>query len=425
MMSIIFKVFFQVQPRTVFVLIVLCSSAGFLYWASTAQVDIIVRTQGRVIPAGKSQILQHLEGGIVQDILVQEGQVVAAGQVLMELSDIRARSNRDQDRSKSAAFVGREARLLAESRRADYVVFPVNFEDANIKASEEAAFKSRRAKVVEEVRVLNNQSAQNKGEINEAKSKQLNVSSELKLAEQKFKIINELRQKNAASDIELLDIESSVQQLLSQIAAATSAIPRLQAAVAETQSRIALVWSSYQAEASAELTQVRADLEMSKFEMVSNTDRLERNKVRAPVAGIVNRLAISTVGGVIKPGEVLMEITPSYSGIVIESHAKPNDRANLRTGLTTRVRIGAYDYATYGTLNGKVTDVSADTLMDEHEGRYYRVMVEAVIDDTTQQIEAVPGMIAIADIVVGKRTILSYLLSPIMRFRDGAFRDPR
>jgi membrane fusion protein, adhesin transport system len=162
----------------------------------------------------------------------------------------------------------------------------------------------------------------------------------------------------------------------------------------------------------------------SPFEIDSNADRLQRNQVKAPVAGVVNRLAISTIGGVVKPGEVLMEITPNYSGVLIEAKANPNDRANLRPSLSARVKIGAYDYATFGTLSGKVTEVSADTLVDEHEARYYRVIVKADVDATKKMV-TVPGMTATADIVVGKRTVLSYLLSPLLRFRDGAFRDAR
>ncbi len=172
------------------------------------------------------------------------------------------------------------------------------------------------------------------------------------------------------------------------------------------------------------MTQVRADLQKSGLEIDTNTDKLNRNQVRAPVSGIINRLAVTTVGGVVRPGEVLMEITPDYKGVLVEARARPNDRANLRTGLTARVRIGAYDYATFGTLAGKVTEVSADTIVDEREGRYYRVIIKAN-SQNLQQMETIPGMTAIADIVVGKRTVLSYLLSPLMRFRDGAFRDPR
>lgn len=423
-MNRFFQSFFTVQPRTVFVWLVLTAGVSFVVWASVAKVDIIVRTEGRVIPAGKSQIVQHLEGGIVRNILVQEGQVVAAGQTLMELSDIQARSTLDQERSKSASFRGREARLLAEASGAGGVVFPKEYPDADVKRVENAAFQARRARVAEEVQVLRNQSAQKRSEITEAESRRKNLLSELEVARQQFKVIEGLSKENAASHLELLDSQSRMQRLSSQIAEAESAIPRLRSAVAEMESRIGEAWARYRSEASSELTQVRAELEKSVLEIDTNADRLDRNQVRAPVAGIVNRLAISTVGGVVKPGEVLMEITPNYTGIVVEARAKPNDRANLRTGLSARVRIGAYDYATYGTLSGKVTEVSADTLVDEREGRYYRVIVKAE-SDQSQLMETVPGMTAIADIVVGKRTVLSYLLSPLMRFRDGAFRDPR
>lgn len=410
--------------RALFVLIAMAAGGAFVAWASVAEVDVIVRTEGRVVPAGKSQIVQHLEGGIVRRILVQEGEVVQAGQAVMELSDIQARSSLEQERSRSDALRGREARLLAESTGAGGVIFPGDLRDEGVRRAETAAFQARRARVMEEVRVLRDQGAQNRNEIAEAESRRRNLVSELEVAQQQYRVIEGLRNSGAASRLELLDSQSRVQRLTSQIAEAEAAIPRLQSAMAETESRVAEVWARYRAEASSELTQVRADLEKSGLEIDTGADRLDRNRVRAPVSGFINRLAVSTVGGVVRPGEVLMEITPDDRGVLVEARARPNDRANLRSGLTARVRIGAYDYATYGTLQGKVTEVSADTLGDEREGRYYRVMVKADTDGR-QRMATVPGMTAMADIVVGKRTVLSYLLSPLMRFRDGAFRDPR
>ncbi len=171
---------------------------------------------------------------------------------------------------------------------------------------------------------------------------------------------------------------------------------------------------------------MRAELEKSGLELGASADRLERNRVRAPVSGFINRLAVTTVGGVVRPGEVLMEITPDDQRVVIETRARPNDRANLHRGLPARVRIGAYDYATFGALDGEVTEVSADTLADDKEGRYYRVRIEATATPGSRQPGAVlPGMTASGDIVVGKRTVMSYLLSPLLKFRDSAFRDPR
>lgn len=346
------------------------------------------------------------------------------GQVLMELSDIQARSNLGQETSKSSALRGREARLVAESTGASELVFPADLQDEDIKQTESTAFQARKTRLNEELRVLRDQSGQKRGEIAEAESRRRNLTSELNVAKQQYRVIEGLRQNGAASNLELLDSQSRVQRLTSQIAEAESAVPRLRAAVAEMESRIGEVSARFRAEASGELTQVRSDLEKSGLEIDTNKDRLDRNSVRAPVAGFINRLAVTTVGGVVRPGEVLMEITSSDKGVLVEARARPNDRANLRSGLPARVRIGAYDYATYGALDGKVTEVSADTLLDEREGRYYRVVLKTEAQDQ-EQMATLPGMTAVADIVVGKRTVLSYLVSPLLRFRDGAFRDPR
>lgn len=412
------------NPRAMFVLFSATAGLAFLLWAKLSSVDVIVRTEGRIVPAGKSQIVQHLEGGIVRNILVHEGEVVKAGQPLMDLSDIQARSNLDQGQSRLFSLQGREARLMAESSGTSSINFPKGLNDENVRNAEIAAFQARRARVSEEVQVLRDQSAQKRGEITESESRRKNLLSELDVAKQQYQVIEGLNKENAASHLELLDSQSRVQRLTSQIAEAESTIPRLRASMAEIESRISEVWAKYRAEASSELTQVRADLEKSNLEKTTNVDRLDRNQVRAPVSGFINRLVVTTVGGVVRPGEVLMEITPDDKGVLIEARAKPNDRANLRSGLSARVRIGAYDYATYGTLGGEVVEVSADTLVDEREGRYYRVIVKANTE-STQKIVIVPGMTAVADIVVGKRTVLSYLLSPLLRFRDGAFRDPR
>lgn len=410
------------NPRRSFVVLVLLSILAFVTWSSLARIDTIVRANGRIVPAGKSQIVQHLEGGIVKKILVQEGEVVKAGQSLMELADVQARSSLGQERTNLSSLRGREARLLAEATGQGKINFPKDLVDEEVKAAEIAAFNARRARLSEEARVLRDQSAQKRGDIAEAESRRRNLLSELEVAKQQYRVIEGLNRDNAASHLELLDSQSRVQKLSSQIAEAESMIPRLRAAVSETESRVGELWARYRAEASSELTQVRTDIEKSSMVIDTNTDRLDRNIVRAPVAGFINRLVIATVGGVVRPGEVLMEITPEDKNVLIEARAKPNDRANLRSGLPTRVRIGAYDYATYGAMLGKVTEVSADTLVDEHEGRYYRVMITVRADQ--QDLVVVPGMTAVADIVVGKRTVLSYILSPLMRFRDVAFRDP-
>jgi len=414
------------SPQRTFIMLLLVSSISVLLWAGFTKVDVIVRTEGQIIPAGKSQLVQHLEGGIVRKILVQEGQVVVAGQPLMELSDVQTRSNLGQEQSRLDALRGREARLLAELHGYNTITFPKNLHDPNVIRVETSAWQARRAQLAEEVQVLQAQGMQKKSEFSETTAKRQNLLEELELAKKHFQVMDSLRKNNAASELEVLESQTRIQRLKSQIAEAANAAPRLQSAQSESESRVKEAISRFRAEASAALTQVREELEKSSHEIGTNVDRLDRNIVRTPVAGLINKLNITTIGAVVRPSEVLLEITPSDQRIVIQTRSNPNDRANLRRGLPAKVRVGAYDYATYGTFEGHVTEVSADTLTDERGIRYYRVNVEVDVSNLVSRVRQpgvlVPGMAASADITVGKRTILSYILSPLLKFRDGAFR---
>jgi len=418
--------FTGLAPQRTFILLLVSSTITVFLWAGIAKIDVIVRTEGQIIPAGKSQIVQHLEGGIVEKILVQEGQVVVAGQPLMELSDVQTRSNLEQEQSRLDALRGREARLLAELNGQDKIDFPKELKNPDVIHVETAAWQARRAQLAEEVQVLQALSLQKKSELAELNSKQKNLLAELVLAKKKHHVIEGLKKNNAASELEVLDSQMRIQRLKSQIDEATNTAPRLQAAQAESESRVKEATARFRAEASAALTQVGEELEELSRGMGSSVDRLARNIVRSPVAGLINKLNITTIGAVVRSSEILLEITPSDQRIVIQTRSNPDDRAHLRRGLPARVRVGAYDYATYGTFEGHVTEVSSDTLTDERGNRYYRVNVEVDLSTLTSRVRQpgvlMPGMAASADIAVGKRTILSYILSPLLEFRDGAFR---
>lgn len=418
--------FIGFSPQKAFVLLVLAGCISIAAWAGLTSVDIIVRTEGRIVPAGKSQIVQHLEGGIVRKILAHEGQIVSAGQPLMELSDVQSRSSLGQEQSKQAALSGRKARLQAEVNGQNAIAFPSGLNDSSVINAEVNAWKSRRAQHAEEIQVLKAQSIQKQNELAENTARRKNLQGELEIVQKQLRVIEGLRKNNAASELEVLEIQARMQRLTSQITETVSADPRLRAAQAEMESRINELSARFRAEASSTLTQVREELEKANHEIDSNVDRFDRNIVRAPLSGFINKMNITTIGGVVRPSEVLMEITPSDQRILIETRANPNDRANLRHGLRAQVRIGAYDYATFGTLQGRVTEVSADTISDEKGNRFYRVSVEINAETLSKRIRQpgalVPGMAASADIVVGKRTVLSYFLSPLLKFRDGAFR---
>jgi adhesin transport system membrane fusion protein len=344
----------------------------------------------------------------------------------MELSDVQTRSNLEQEQSRLDALRGREARLFAELSGQNTIDFPKELNDPDVIHVETAAWQARRAQLAEEVQVLQALSLQKKSELAEINSKQKHLLEELVLAKKKHHVIEGLSKNNAASELEVLDSQMRIQRLKSQIAEAINTVPRLQAAQSESESRVKEATARFRAEASAALTQVREELQELSHGIGTSVDRLARNVVRSPVAGLINKLNITTIGAVVRPSEILLEITPSDQRIVIETRANPDDRAHLRRGLSARVRVGAYDYSTYGTFAGHVTDVSADTLTDERGIRYYRVNVEIDVSTLTTRVHQpgvlMPGMAASADIAVGKRTILSYILSPLLEFRDGAFR---
>jgi adhesin transport system membrane fusion protein len=409
-------------PARAFVVVVAATAVLALLWASLMSIDVVVRAEGRVVPAGKAQIVQHLEGGIVSAILVHEGESVSAGQPLMELSDVRAKSDLGQERTQLSALLGKEARLNAESQGLEAITFPETLKEEAVRRAESATFRARQARTREEAAVLRSQSEQKRGEIRETDTRRLNLGQELDVARRQLSVLEGLRAKGAASQFELLDAQSRVQRLVSQSREAEASLPRLRAALAETEARAQETSARFRSEAATELAQVRAEIEKLRYGINAGTDRLARSTVTAPMAGYVNRLNVNTVGGVVRPGDPILEITPADSGIAMEGKVQPNDRASLREGLPARVRIGAYDYAMYGVLEGEVKEVSADTLADEHGERYYRVRVEAA---AKPDLHPVPGMTAQTDVVVGRRTIVSYLLSPLLRFRDSAFRDPR
>jgi len=416
----------RISPRRGFILVTLLSCSSLLWWAAACEVDVIVRADGQIIPAGRSQIVQHLEGGIIQSILIAEGQYVDAGQPLMELSDVDSRSSLEQEQSRLKALRGREARMSAEVQGEDAITFPADLDAADVVEVETSAWQARRDQLNKEVQVLQAQSQQKKGELAEIRARRSHLLEELQLAQKKHSVIDDLRRNNAASELEILDSQMRIQQLKADISEATTKEPRLQAALDESRSREKEAVARFRAEASAALTKVREELENIRLGLDSSVDRLQRKIVRSPVAGLINKLNVTTIGAVVRPSEILLEITPSDQRILIETRANPNDRAHLRRGLPARVRVGAYDYATYGTFEGHVTEVSADTLSDERGNRFYRVNVEVDISNLGSRAHQpgmlLPGMGASADIAVGKRTILSYLLSPLLRFRDGAFR---
>jgi len=396
----------------------------FVIWAIFSPVDRIVRAEGRIIAAGRAQIVQHLEGGIVTQIMVREGQYVKAGEILMRLSDVQANTSVQQGQSRLWALKAQQSRLTAEAEEHDQLVFEAEIPE-ELQATERNAFRERASKVNSERSVLRQQISQRQSELTEARSRAQSLSTELELAKKLTKVMDGLYSKGAASQMELLEAQGRSERLTTNYHDVTGSIPRLQSAVAETNARLEEANARFRAEARSELSEVTAEINRIEFAVGGDSDRLARTEVRAPTNGFVNRLYFNTIGGVAKPGEHLLEITPNEGPIAVEARVRPDDRASLRPGLNTRVMIGAYDYTVYGALDGQVVEVSADTLPDEQGHHYYRVLIEThSAEGLLAQQPLLPGMTARADVVLGQRSVMSYLLSPLTRFAHQALREP-
>lgn len=406
-------------------LLILLSIVGIsLIWACFAPVDRIVRAEGRIIAAARSQIVQHLEGGIVTEILVREGQAVKAGQVLMRLSDVQANTSVQQGQNKLWALKAQLARLSAE---AESLASPTFAEEipAELKQLEMNAFRDRLTRIESEKSIIKQQVAQRQSELSEAKARAKSLATELELARQQSGLMEGLYRKGAASQMEMLDAQGRTQRLSTQFNDVQGSIPRLQSAVSEANAKLQESSARMMADIRAELSQVSSDIARFKITVDGDEDRLARTEVRAPAAGFINRLYFNTIGGVAKPGEPLLEITPNDGPVAVEARVRPDDRASLRPGLETRVMIGAYDYAVYGSLEGRVVEVSADTVPDEHGQRFYRVVIQTQSANGALAHQAIlPGMTAHADVVLGQRSVISYLISPLTRFQHQALREP-
>ena len=399
-------------------------SASMVAWMAWAQVDKVVHTQGRIVPSGKQQLVQHLEGGIVSKVFVKEGDTVQSGQSLIAVSDLLASSSRGEKRARLEGLLARAARLQAEAEGTRFI--PPSEVSANGEAinNELDAFTARQARLQQTLRVLDEQVAQRRQELAEHEVRARGLSGELEVARQQLTLVSAMHAKNASSQLELLDAKAKHERLSTQIREAEAALPRLRSAAQELQARHAEVAAQFRSEARSGLSDTRVELQRLQQELGAEDDRVRRTVINAPVSGTVNKVFFITVGGVVKPGDTLMELTPSQSSVVIESRVSPSERGAMQVGQRAVVKVAAFDYTTYGTLEGKVTEISADSLPDERGERYFRVGIEVDPASAKQFGQALtPGMTVMADAVTGQRTVLQYLLSPIRGLNSTAFRD--
>ena len=396
-----------------------------LLWASFASIDQVTRGSGRVVPQVQNQVIQHLEGGIVSQILVREGQMVEAGDVLMRVENSFSSAELSQTRLEITSIRARAQRLRAEIAGAAAVTFEEGLAAVipEIVAQERELFESRRQEREAEMQILQAQLQQKELELSELETRWTNTQRERELVRERVDSLRRLAQRGAVSNNALLEEERILQQIETRLSDLLFAVPRAEAALEEIRQRIAEAGARVRQAAQEDL--VRAEFELAQLEEAAGAmqDRSARSEVTAPIAGIVNKLHVTTIGGVVRTGEPLLELVPADAAVVVEARLSPADRAEIWPGLPAVIKITAYEYSVYGGLEGRITDVSPDALTDENGAPYFRVRLEAEAGGFGPDLPIVPGMTADVDIITGEKTVLSTLLTPVRRVADNALRQ--
>ena len=410
----------------VYVLFVLMMA--FIVWANWAQIDVLVRAEGKVIPSSQLQVVQSLEGGIVREILVKAGDAVKQEQTLLKLDATQFASTYGENQVKRAALEAQIARLRAEANGTP-LELSVPDNAPRLKAifnNEIALYHKQQQQLETEQHILKAQIQQKNLELQDTRAQLKELKKGYELIRKEIQINEKLVRRGYASEVDLLKLKREASQMRSQITTLENAIPKLESEIQEAQAKLRASQQEFSNKAHEQLTRALSELAALQQTQAALADRVKRTALKSPVNGIVKRVLINTVGGVIKPGDPVVEIVPEDDALIIEAQVAPKDIGFLRPGQKAKVKFTAYDYAIYGGLEGIVKRISADTITDEEGNSYYIVHIYTdrnFLGSPERPLPLVPGMIAKVDIITGKHSVMHYLLKPIIRAKNYALTE--
>lgn len=407
---------------------VLFTVIWLIVWASQAEIDEITRGDGKIIPSGKNQAVQNLEGGIVEQIFVKEGDEVKKDQVILKIDNKNFSSSYGESQLRLNELQARFLRLEAEANDTPFTLELLkDLNNSQAINFELGLYSANTERLREQLKALTEQHHQRQSELNELINKISQTQTSYNLALKEKDIMEPLFKKGLVSEIEFLQLQRRLSDLKGELDSARLSIPRVESTIKEVDNKINEAKAMYKSNARKELSEVSAEIARISESQVNLSDRVDRTYVRAPVDGIVSKLMVNTVSGVIKPGEDIAEIVPLEDKLVAQIKVKPADVAFLRPGLETMVKFTAYDFSIYGGLKGEVTQISADTETNEKTGEsYYLVRVETAknyLGNEEKPLRIIVGMVVSADIITGKKTILDYLLKPILKAKSNALTE--
>lgn len=412
----------QTLVRTAVVVMVV-----LITWAALAPIDEVTKGDAKVIPSKQLQVIQSLDGGIVSEILVKEGQVVEAGQLLLKVDETRATSGVRESAAQTFALQTKLARLKALAEGQSFTPptpRPGNQEEQRVVDEERQLYDARRSEFHALVGISEQQLEQRQQELTEAQSKRDSATRSLELSQQELTKTRPLLATGAVSEVEILRLERDVSRARGDKEQATAQSARAQAAISEARRKIQETELSFRNEARKELSDVLGRLNALNEGAVALADKVDKAQVKSPVRGRVQRLLANTVGGVVQPGKDIVEIVPLDDALVLEARVQPKDIAFIHPGQAATVKFTAYDFGIYGGLDAEVENISPDTETDERgTNTYYVVRVRTKQTNFSDKMPIIPGMTAEVDILTGKKTVLSYLLKPILKAHAYALRE--
>ncbi len=415
----------------IFLIVISALLAAFLMWSNWAEVDEVTRGDGRVIPSGKNQKVENLEGGIVKEISVRTGDVVKEGDVLLRIDATGFSSNLGELEAKRDTLEAQIFRLRHELKADDtgQLVFPDELKERapTTTAIESQLYQTRRNSLEQQIAVLNERVEQKKRELSELASNLTRLEENLSLAQEEESLKKPLADRGIVPKTDLIRLQREVADLRGQIAVAKETKPRLEAGVREAEGLVRDQRLSFRSDAQTKLAERSAELAVVRQSILGASDRVERADIIAPVGGIVKEVNVNTIGGVVSAGETLVEIVPQEDTLLVEAKIRPSDIAFVHPGQPALVKITAYDFSIYGGLDGEVQQISADSTIDEATNEvFYLVKIKTLTNQlggNQNNLSIIPGMVASVDILTGKKSVLDYLLKPINKARAEALRE--
>jgi adhesin transport system membrane fusion protein len=409
----------RVMIRTVLIVFVV----GIL-WSALARVDEITRADAKVIPSRQLQVIQSADGGIVSEILIREGQLVEKGQILLKLDQTRVTSNVKESKAQTFSLRAKVARLKALAEGSAFSPpEATNPEETRVIQEERRLFEDRRSELSAVLAISRQQVAQRQQELVEMQARRNQAQRSLELSTKELDVTRPLLASGAVSEVDILRLEREVARFRGEREQASAQIARVQAAILEAQRKTQEAELNFRNDTRKELAEMLSKLNSMSESEVALNDRVDKSVVRSPVKGIVQRLMINTVGGVAVPAKELIEIVPVDEALLLEARVPHKDIAFLRPGQRAVVKFTAYDFSVYGGMEAVVSNISPDAITTEEGVSYYLVRVQTNQSQFGDNLPIIPGMRATVDIVSGQKSLLSYLMKPVLRAKAYAFTE--